>query len=289
MTVPPTTKALPVASGANRDHDHPCRSISGLIAVCAHTMTKPDDNSDVLIVTNLRKTYTLGEATIHALDGVSLSVEPGRFLAIMGSSGSGKTTLMHLIGGLDLPDDGTITIQGKIINRLSDNERTCFRRRRLGVVFQAFNLLPTLTALENVMLPLLVEGRPAAEARRHAEDRLKQVHLDHRMKHRPAVMSGGEQQRVAIARALMNEPVLILADEPTGNLDPTASLQIWTLLRGLTRDTQTTVLMVTHEAVAAAHADTVHFLKAGRFTGFAEPNGSGDAALVANRYAELAD
>lgn len=252
-------------------------------------MDTTTDNATVVAVENLYKDYHLGGEVIAALRGVSLTVGLGRFFAIMGPSGSGKTTLMHLIGGLDLPDRGTIRVRDKTINELTDTQRTVFRRRHLGVVFQAFNLIPTLTALENVMLPLLVDGQPAAASRQRAEELLKMVHLDHRMKHRPAVMSGGEQQRVAVARALMNKPALILADEPTGNLDPTASHQIWALLRDLSRDTKTTIVMVTHEAAAAAYADCVHFLKEGRFTGTAEPKGSGDAALVANRYAELAD
>ena len=246
-------------------------------------------NSNVVVIEDLHKDYYLGNEVITALDGVSLSVPGGAFIAIMGASGSGKTTLMHLIGGLDLPTRGTITVNEKEINQLTDNERTLFRRRRLGVIFQAFNLLPTLTALENVMLPLLVDGRSAAKARQRAEELLVMVNLGHRLKHRPDLMSGGEQQRVAIARALINEPVLVLADEPTGNLDPTASHQIWELLRDLSRNTGTTVLMVTHESAAASYADCVHFIKAGRFTGTAEPKGSGDAALVADRYAELAN
>jgi len=252
-------------------------------------MDTTTNKSAVVTVENLHKQYHLGDEVIAALRGVSLKVGLGEFLAIMGPSGSGKTTLMHLIGGLDLPDRGTIMVRDKAINDLTDTQRTLFRRRHLGVVFQAFNLIPTLTALENVMLPLLVDGQTAAAAKHRAEELLKMVHLDHRMKHRPAVMSGGEQQRVAVARALMNKPALILADEPTGNLDPTSSHQIWSLLRDLSRDTKTTVLMVTHEAMAAAYADCVHFLIEGRFTGTAEPKGSGDAALVANRYAELAN
>jgi putative ABC transport system ATP-binding protein len=243
----------------------------------------------VVAVDDLHKAYQLGDETIQALDGVSLNVSRGQFVAIMGASGSGKTTLMHMIGGLDLPDRGTISVAGHEINQLTDPQRTLFRRRRLGVVFQAFNLMPTLSALENIMLPLLVDGRSATESRKRAEEMLELVHLDHRKRHRPAVMSGGEQQRVAIARALVNEPVLILADEPTGNLDPTASLAIWTLLGDLAREAKTTVLMVTHEALAASHADAVRFLKAGRFSGSVDTKGSGDAALVATRYAELAD
>lgn len=247
------------------------------------------DSAPVIEIERLHKRFHLGDETIHALAGIDLRVPRGAFVAIMGASGSGKTTLMHLIGGLDLPDEGVVRVDGRVVNELSDHERTLFRRRRLGVVFQAFNLMPTLTALENVMLPLLVDGRPADEAEQRARELLSQVHLSHRLKHRPALMSGGEQQRVAIARALMVDPVLILADEPTGNLDPTSAREVWQLLGSLTRERGTTVLMVTHESLAAAHADVVHFIKAGRFTGAGEPKGSGDATLVAARYAELAD
>jgi len=249
------------------------------------TATQPT----VIEINGLHKRFQLADETIHALAGIDLQVARGTFIAIMGASGSGKTTLMHLIGGLDLPDEGTIRIDGREVNKLSDSERTLFRRRRMGIIFQSFNLLPSLTALENVMLPLLVDGRDASEAERRARELLTQVHLGHRLRHRPALMSGGEQQRVAIARALMVEPVLILADEPTGNLDPTSSVEIWKLLSRLARERQTTVLMVTHESAAAAAADVVHFIKGGRFTGAAEPKGSGDAALVAARYAQLAD
>ncbi len=245
--------------------------------------------SNVVKIESVWKQYHLGSEVIEALRGVDLAVERGTFVAIMGASGSGKTTLLHLAGGLDLPDQGRITVADHTINEMSDRQRTLFRRRKLGIVFQSYNLLPTLTALENVMLPLLVEGQAAPKAQRRATELLAQVHLDHRMRHRPAAMSGGEQQRVAIARALINDPVLILADEPTGNLDPTSSKEIWQLLQNLSRQTGTTILMVTHEAAAAAHADKVHVLRKGLFTNTIESNGSGDATLVATRYAELAD
>jgi putative ABC transport system ATP-binding protein len=243
----------------------------------------------VVEIADLHKRYHLGSEIIDALAGVALKVGRGEFAAIMGASGSGKTTLMHLIGGLDLPDRGTVRVTGQDLTTMGDTQRTIFRRHHIGVVFQAYNLLPTISALENVMLPLLVDGRSAAEARSRAIELLELVHLAHRHNHRPTVLSGGEQQRVAIARALISKPALILADEPTGNLDPTASLQIWQLLRRLATEQHTTVVMVTHEAVAAAHADCVHVLKAGKIAGFIESRGSGDATLVANRYAQLAD
>lgn len=243
----------------------------------------------VVEISDLHKTYHLGDEVILALRGVSLTMDRGKFVAIMGASGSGKTTLMHLIGGLDLPDKGSVKVDGQEIPHLSDEARTLFRRRRLGIVFQAFNLMPSLDTLENVMLPMLVDGKPYAEAKQRADELLAMVHLSHRLRHRPATLSGGEQQRVAIARALMTRPTLILADEPTGNLDPTSAAAIWKLLRQLATEGNTTVLMVTHEAGAAAHADVVHVLKEGRFTGTIEAGGCADATMVATRYAQLAD
>jgi len=244
--------------------------------------------SDVVAADNLTKTYRLGDETIRALGGVSVRVAAGRFEAIMGASGSGKTTLLHLIGGLDLPDSGTVLVAGHDVSAMSDRDRTLFRRRRMGVVFQAYNLLPSLSALENIMLPLLIDGRSAAEIRPRADELIERVRLTHRINHRPSAMSGGEQQRVAIARALINRPELVLADEPTGNLDPQSSLEVRRLLRELTRQLQTTVVMVTHEASAAADADCIHVLKDGRLTGTIENEGGGDAARVAAGYAQLA-
>lgn len=246
-------------------------------------------SSNVVTIENLHKCYRLGNETIPALRGVDLEVERGRFIAIMGASGCGKTTLLNLMGGLDRPDQGRIDIAGREITSMRDTERTLFRRRHLGIVFQSFNLLPNLTARENVMLPLLVDGRPVSEIAERADRLINMVHLERRSRHRPAAMSGGEQQRIAIARSLMNEPELVLADEPTGNLDPTSSKEIRDLLRELSRKTSTTIVMVTHEAVAAAHADRVHVLKDGRFTGTIDCEGSGDAPLVAAQYAKLAD
>jgi len=243
---------------------------------------------DLVRVENLHKHYRLGKEDVHALRGVSLAVREGEFVAIMGRSGSGKTTLLHLVGGLDLPDAGVIAIAGQDITRMSDRQRTLFRRRRVGIIFQAYNLLPTLTAFENVMLPLMVDGQALPEIESRAHELLGLVHLSDREAHQPTALSGGEQQRVAIARSLLNHPDLILADEPTGNLDPAAAAEIWQLLRTLANERQTTIVMVTHEAAAAANADRVLVLREGSLVGEIDSKGSRDAALVASRYAELA-
>ena len=250
-----------------------------------------DRETPILEIAGLRKAFRTGGEPVHALRGVELTVPAGAFVSIMGASGSGKSTLLHLIGGLDRPDDGTLRVEGRDIARLSDRERTLFRRRRLGIVFQQYNLLPTLTARENIGLPLLIDGKAASEIGRRVDELVSLVRLGHRASHRPDAMSGGEQQRVAIARALLNDPALILADEPTGNLDSTSATEIWRLLAQLSGELGKTVVMVTHEAAAAAFSSVVHVLKDGRFVGDIEPDGtgSGDAAALAARYQELAD
>jgi putative ABC transport system ATP-binding protein len=242
----------------------------------------------ILEVENLSKSYRLGDQVIRALDGVSLSVETGKLVVIMGASGSGKSTLLHMAGGLDVADCGTVCVEGQNLTRMSDRKRTLFRRRRIGIIFQTFNLLPTLTARENVGVPLLVDGQPGARIDQRANEMMQLVHLEKRADHRPQAMSGGEQQRVAIARALLNDPALILADEPTGNLDSVNAHEIWLLLRRFTRDLNKTVLMVTHDPMAASFADEVHVLKDGRIVGTIHPTEPGDASLVATRYTELA-
>jgi len=254
-------------------------------------MSDPDKqliDANVSVV-DVQKHYELEGETIRAVDGVSMSAAAGEFVAVMGPSGSGKTTLLHLIGGLDVPDRGRIEIAGRAINEMTDAERTVFRRRHVGVVFQAYNLFPNLTALENVMLPYLVDGKASDSTRQRATEMLGRVNLDKRLSHRPALMSGGEQQRVAIARALMLDPVLLLADEPTGNLDPTSSRDVWRLMRNLCVEFDTTVIMVTHEAVAAAQADRVLMIRGGQIVGDVETQGGGDEALVASRYAQLVE
>jgi putative ABC transport system ATP-binding protein len=204
--------------------------------------------------TSIVKTYHQGEDEIHALRGVDLSVAPGEFLAITGASGSGKSTLLHVLGGLDRPDDGEVWIEGQAISSLSEEELAVVRRRRLGFVLQFFNLLPTLTAEENAAFPLLLDG--TADALDRARASLATVGLDGRASHRPSQLSGGEQQRVALARALVTRPAVVLADEPTGNLDSATGAEILKLLRA-TADEGQTIVMVTHDQKTAEYADRI--------------------------------
>ncbi len=241
----------------------------------------------VLQIEELTKDYRGGEV-VHALRGINLTVEQGEFLAIMGASGSGKSTLLHLIGGLDLPTSGRLLVEGQDLAGMSDRRRTLFRRRRIGIIFQVFNLLPTLSAAENVALPLLVDGVGKALLDQKVGELLGLIDLSHRSTHRPQALSGGEQQRVAIARALVNDPAIVLADEPTGNLDSRHAEDIWKLLRRLASEHGCTIITVTHEASGAAYADRAIVLKDGVVVGEIETDGKGDAALVAASYAKLA-
>lgn len=223
-----------------------------------------DQSTPVIAIENLHKTFDTGEAQVEALRGVDLTVGRGQFLSIMGPSGSGKSTLLHLLGGLDLPTQGTVRLDGTDISTLDDDALTLFRRRRIGFIFQAFNLLDVLTSEENVAIPLLVDGIPEREAHQRAAEALERVGIGHRRGHWPGKMSGGEQQRVAIARALVTSPALILADEPTGNLDSVNGDQILNLLRGLADEHQHTIVMVTHDPKQAARADRLIRLKDGQ-------------------------
>lgn len=238
-------------------------------------------------IVDLRKSYPGADQPVHALRGVTLSIAPATFVAVMGASGSGKSTLLHLVAGLDDASGGSVIVEGCDLAAMSDRERTLFRRRRLGVIFQAYNLLPQLTALENVALPLALEGGYQRETRHRATQLLNDVGLGQRVNHRPAALSGGEQQRVAVARALMNDPALILADEPTGNLDSRNGGAIWRLLTDLVRAQGRTLLAVTHEPAGAAVADRIVLLKDGALAGEFEPNADGQVSHVASRYAEL--
>ena len=210
------------------------------------------------------KTYRQGDAQVHALAGLSIHVPKGQFLSIMGPSGSGKSTMLQLVGGLDVADAGTIVVDGQALASLSDDELTLYRRRRVGFVFQFFNLLPTLSAEENVALPLLLDGKSMRDVRPRVERLLARVGLAERRTHRPDALSGGEMQRVAVARALVGEPVLLLADEPTGNLDSKTGEEILHLIRETAEEYRQTVVMVTHDARAAAYGDRIVTLKDGR-------------------------
>lgn len=211
---------------------------------------------------NASKKYQQGAREVHALKDVSLTIKKGEFLSVMGPSGSGKSTLLNLMGGLDQPSSGEIFIDKRPLHGISDDELTLIRRRRVGFIFQFFNLLPILTAIENVSLPLLLEGTPLPQIKSKAVDLLNQVGLGERVEHRPEQLSGGEMQRVAIARALITSPVVLLADEPTGNLDSHTSEEIFMLLRSLNEGGQT-IVMVTHDSRAAAYGTRIITLKDG--------------------------
>ena len=217
----------------------------------------------MIALRDVHKVFHQGEAEVRALAGVSLDIEAGAFVSIMGPSGSGKSTLLHLMGGLDLPTSGEVTLDGSSLSRMSDDEITLLRRRKIGFVFQFFNLLPTYTAEENVALPLLLDGLGRREVRPRVEAALEQVGLSHRRRHRPEELSGGEMQRVAIARALVIDPRVILADEPTGNLDTKTGEQVLDLLGAANRDRHCTIVLVTHDSQAAAHAERLITLKDG--------------------------
>ena len=212
---------------------------------------------------DLWKTYRIGEETIHALQGVSLTIERGEYVAIMGPSGSGKSTLMNLIGCLDTPTRGIYRLNGRNVDQMNDDELAHVRNQEVGFVFQTFNLLPRATALHNVELPLVYAGMGRRERERLATSVLELVELEDRMMHRPNELSGGQRQRVAIARALVNSPSLVLADEPTGNLDSRTGEEIIALFEVLHK-AGNTVLLVTHEAAVAAHADRVLEIRDGR-------------------------
>ncbi|MFI6456966.1 ABC transporter ATP-binding protein [Streptosporangium amethystogenes] len=214
---------------------------------------------------NLTKTYGRGEAQVHALRGIDLDLPRGRFTAIMGPSGSGKSTLMHCLAGLDQASGGTVTVAGTDLGSLDDDALTIFRREHIGFVFQSFNLLPMLTAFQNIVLPLELGGRRINDAARERAHTLADtLGVADRLGHRPAELSGGQQQRVAIARALITQPDLLFADEPTGNLDSTTSAEVLDHLRRSAREFGQTVVMVTHERDAATYADDVVTMQDGR-------------------------
>ncbi|MGH8067172.1 MAG: ABC transporter ATP-binding protein [Candidatus Entotheonellia bacterium] len=214
-------------------------------------------------LTDVVKVYHMGTVTVPALRGVSLNVEEGSFAAIMGPSGCGKSTLLNILGCLDRPTSGSVAIDGMEVEKMSKAELATLRNRKLGFIFQTFNLLHNTTALSNVMLPFLYSDVPGSQRKPRAMALLRSVGLEERAQHKPFELSGGQQQRVAIARALVNNPKLILADEPTGNLDSRSGLEIMALLEGLNRQGMT-ILMVTHDPQLGSHADRIIHLKDGR-------------------------
>ncbi|MBM7842751.1 ABC transporter ATP-binding protein [Herpetosiphon giganteus] len=221
-------------------------------------------STSLIRTTKLQRTYQMGKNTVQALAGVDLEIERGTFVALVGPSGSGKSTLLNVIGGLDRPSSGEVWVSDLELGQAPDKKLVSFRRDRVGFIFQSFNLLPTNQAWENVALPLMLAGRSRSERRQRAESLLEQVGLGDRADHRPAELSGGQQQRVAIARALANDPVLILADEPTGNLDSRTGRDVLLLLQRLVREQNVTLLMVTHDMNAASYADRIVHMRDGK-------------------------
>jgi putative ABC transport system ATP-binding protein len=225
-------------------------------------MMTPPDNNTVILTRDLKKEYELGAETVRALRGVDMQIDKNEFVAIMGPSGSGKSTLLNLIGCLDTPTSGQYWLGGEEVSELDDNDLARIRNRQIGFVFQTFNLLPRTTALHNVELPLIYAGLPAKQRHEQAKDALDAVGLADRMTHHPNELSGGERQRVAMARALVNQPSLLLADEPTGNLDSATSMEIMEILVSL-HDRGETILLVTHERDIAAYSDRLITLRDG--------------------------
>jgi putative ABC transport system ATP-binding protein len=227
-------------------------------------LTRPEEAREVIRLEGIHKTYTMGDVEVHALRGVSLGIREGEFVAIMGASGSGKSTTMNIIGCLDSPTRGSYALDGQDVSALSKDERADIRLRKLGFVFQGFNLLSRTSALENVELPMLYAGVEPSERRRRAAEALHSVGLVGREQNHPNQLSGGQQQRVAIARALVNDPTLILADEPTGALDSRTSVEVMDIFQRLNRERRITLVLVTHEPDIAAYADRVVVFKDGR-------------------------
>lgn len=212
---------------------------------------------------DVHKAYRLGSRQVDALRGLNLEIREGGFYGIMGPSGSGKSTLLHLLAGLDRPDRGELTVAGQRLDGMSESELTLFRRHKIGIVFQQFNLISTLSALDNATLPAMLDGMSRRERQRRGIELLDALGVGRRAHHRPDALSGGEQQRIAIARSLMFSPSILFADEPTGNLDSQSSKQVWSLLSDLAEGRQMTVVMVTHEPSAAAYCQRIFVLRDG--------------------------
>lgn len=251
-------------------------------------MSFDDGNNAVLRTENLTKIYRMGEVEVIALKEVNFTVQGGEFVAIMGASGSGKSTLLHLLGGLDTPTHGEVYFDGQALSTLNDDQITLLRRQKIGFIFQFYNLLPTLDAIENVALPLLIDGQQVSQVQPKVRELLHLVKLQGRENHRPDQLSGGQQQRVAIARAFVNQPQVVLADEPTGNLDSRSGKAILELLQRVCKELCTTIVMVTHDPKAASYADRVVFLKDGEIVNeIVSQNGSVPVDQIMAIMAEL--
>jgi putative ABC transport system ATP-binding protein len=238
-----------------------------------------------LSVEKVIKTFRQGDRSVSALASIDLEVQQGQFLAIMGASGSGKSTLLHLMAGLARPDSGSVRVNGADLAGMPDRELTIFRRRNIGLVFQSFNLIPTLSAEENIALPLMLEGTNGQVSKQKVQQLLENLGLTDRRTHRPDALSGGEQQRVAIGRALVADPAVILADEPTGNLDSANSRSVCELLRDLSVIHNKTIVMVTHEPVVGAYAQDVAVIRDGRIVDRFGTNGINGQELAV-KYTE---
>jgi putative ABC transport system ATP-binding protein len=233
-------------------------------------MRSTHDTDPLIETRGLTRYYRVGPSTVRALDGVDLEVRRGELLAVLGVSGSGKSTLLHLLGGLDTPTSGTVRVEGRDLARFGSYQRTVYRRTTVGLVFQSYYLVPSLTAQQNVALALTFQGTFGPERRQRAAEAIRRVGLAERAGHRPGQLSGGEQQRVALARAIVHTPPLLLADEPTGNLDRTTAAEVMSLVQEIHRELGTTVVIVTHdEETASRIADRVVRLRDGRLTGAA--------------------
>lgn len=237
---------------------------------------------------SLTKFYSVATRQVRALERVSLSIEAGEFVAVMGPSGSGKSTLLYLLGGLEKPTSGQVWINQHDLSTMNDDGLSKLRRQQIGFVFQFFNLIPVLTAQENVAMPLILDGMPRSEATGRADHALEKVGLTARKQHRPLELSGGEQQRVAIARALVTDPALVLGDEPTGNLDSRSSDEVVGLLRSVVDEWGRTLVLVTHDPRVAAHADRIIFLKDGQVVDENHLRGQANADLIREQLGRVA-
>lgn len=279
---PPADGGVPLVSleersAMNLESDHPGPSLS---------QSKRPKDAPIVQLQNVSKRFQQGDSIVEALRNVTLSIADGEFVAVMGASGSGKSTLLHVLAGLTQPDSGQVTVDGCNIAALSDAQLTGFRRRRIGLVFQAFNLLPTLTASENIALPLLTDGRSEV-VDEQLHPLLERLGLTGRRLHRPDAMSGGEQQRVAIGRALITNPALILADEPTGSLDSVTGQEICRLLKELCDEQQRSIVVVTHEPAVAVWASRVIVMQDGQMLSHFASDSFHSPQMLAAHYQEL--